>query len=159
MVWFDVQATSDLLGYVTNEDGSLAEQLRHDFGGDCSLPVIVSTIVALRQLDDGVISSLVCLDTASVYAVTQQHSFTGVDDFAALFQCVAQTIHASGGHGQTHPSAKRRRYNDSDGVNNFASTSSSSSAASATVAHLQPNQLWNNAADYHRHQLHWLMWK
>jgi len=150
MLWCAVQATSDLFGYVTGEDAALADKLRHDFG-ECSLPVIVSTIVALRQLDDGVISSLVCLDTASLNAVTQQHSFAGVDDFTSLFQCIAQTIHATSG--QTHTAAKRRRYNDNDGVNNFVSSSSA-----AAAAHLQPNQLWNNAADYHRHQLHWRIW-
>lgn len=141
-----LQATSDLLNCVTDVDMPLVETLRRDFG-ERSLPAVVSTIRALRQLDDGdVTSRLVCLDPESVNSVTQYHSFAGIDDFTALFLHIAQTVHATSG--QTHTAAKRRRYDDSDDVSNFAA----SSAAAAAAMHMQ-NQMWNSAAEYHRHQL------
>lgn len=143
-----LQATSDLLGSVIDADMSLVDALRHDFG-ERSLPATVSTILALRQLDDiNVISSLVHLDAATVNSVSQQHSLAGIDDFPALFLRIAQTIHASSE--QMHTAAKRQRFDDSDDINNFASSSSSAAAA----IQLQQNQLWNSVADYHRHQRH-----
>jgi len=144
-----LQAVNDLLVEVTDADMALVETLGRDFG-EHSLPAIVSTVLALRQLDDtDVLSSLVGLDAATVNSVTEQHSFGGIDDdFPPLFLHIAQTIHAS--NGQIHVAAKRRRYDDGDDVNNFASTS-------LAASQLQQNQLWNSVADYHELQRHQFM--
>jgi len=122
-------------------DASLVEGLRHDFG-ERSLPTVVSVILALRHLDDESFSSLLCLDAASVNSVSQQHSFTSVDSFAALFLDIIHTMDAASG-GQT--AAKRRRYDDD--INNFASSPSA-------ATYLQQDQSWNSAADYHKHLRH-----
>jgi len=116
---------------------SLVERLRHDFG-ERSLPASVSTITALRQLDDDSFSSLLCLDAASVNSVSQQHLF---DNFAALFLDIVHALDA-GDSGQT--AAKRRRYDDDD-INNFASSA---------AMYMHQSQSWNSAADYHKHLRH-----
>jgi len=144
-----LQSASDLLVEVTDVDMALVDTLRRDFG-ECSLPAVVSTVLALRQLDDtNVIANLVHLDVTTVASTTQHHSFPGIDnDFPPLFLHIAQTIHANSGH--AHTAAKRRRYDDGDDVNNFALVSS----ALPAVSQLQQNQLWNSVADYHAHQRH-----
>jgi len=136
-----MQATSDLLGGVNNADMSMVQTLRHEFG-ERSLPAIVSTVCILRQLDDNAVSSLACLDASLVNSVSQQRSFAGVDDFAALFLRITQTLHVSSG--QTP--AKRRRYDDDGDFNDFASSSS--------AMYVPQNQSWNLAADHHTHLQH-----
>ena len=101
---------------MSDVDASHVEGLRHDFG-ERSLPTVVSVILALRHLDDESFSSLLCLDAASVNSVSQQHSFTSVDSFAALFLDIIHTMDAA-----RQTAAKRRRYDDD--VNNFASSPS-----------------------------------
>jgi len=126
---------------VSDVDASLVERLRHDFG-ERSLPAVVSVIMALRHLDDDSFSSLLCLDAASVNSVSQQHSFTSVDNFVALFLDIIHTMDA---HSSGQTAAKRRRYDDD--VNNFASSPSA-------ATYLQQDQSWNSAVDYHKHPHH-----
>ena len=142
-----MQSTADLLSHVNDDDMMLIETLRRDFG-ECSLPAATSIVHALRQLDASSVSSLVCLDHATVNSISRQHSLAGVDDFTALFLHVVQTLHMTSGES----TAKRRRYDDNDdAVNNYALSSSSSAAA----AYLQQDQSWNTVADYHsKHQRH-----
>jgi len=117
----------------------LVDSLRHDFG-ERSLPAIVSTIVSLHDLDDNLISMLVCVDAVSFGYVTELYSSIGVDGYASMFLRVAEAVHDRR-TGQT--AAKRRRYNDNaddTDVNNTASMYS------------QQNQSWPSAADYHKQQ-------
>lgn len=123
---------------MSGADVSLAEKFQRDFR-EHSLPTIVSTVVALRQLDDpGVISSLARLDSTTVDFVVQQHLYPGVDNFADLFVDVLQTVNANDGH----TAAKRRRCDNGDSdVDNFAPSS----------MYMQQNQAWNSVADCHKH--------
>jgi len=135
------QATSDLLSCVSHVDAAVVETLRRDFG-ERSLPAIVSTVVALRQLDTDAVSIVASVNAASVNDISSLYSFAGVDDFTSLFLRIVQTLHA----GSRLSAAKRRRYDDSYDSNNFASSSS--------VMYLQQNEMWNSATDYHQHQQH-----
>lgn len=142
-MWWCVQAINDLLSCVNDVDMALVDMMRHEFG-ERSLPATVSTILALRRLDINTLSSLAYLDSPSVNSVSRQHSFAGIDDFAALFLRVAQTVCDSG----EQTAAKRRRYDDDDDINNLSSSSE---------MHLHQNQTWNSAADYHKHLQLWII--
>jgi len=142
-VWC-VQATSDLLSCTSDADLPLVESLRRDFG-ERSLPAIVSTIIFLQELDDKLISSLGCLDVASISSITQLHSSMGVDDFVSLFLHVAEAVHDRR-TGQT--AAKRRRFGDTDDDGDVNNTTSSSS-----LMYSQQSQSWmSTGADYHKQQ-------
>lgn len=140
-----MQATSDLLSCTNDADMPLVNSLRRDFG-ERSLPAIVSTIISLHELDDNLISSVVCLDAAAVGSVTQLYLSIGVDDFASMFLRIAENVHDRR-TGQT--AVKRRRYDDDADENDVNNT-----AASSAMMYSQQNQSWTTAANYQTQQLH-----